>query len=124
VPNKVKKASTGAKNPRNAAEKGDVFRAVADPTRRAILDRLRTATVPVHALAVDFEMSRPAISKHLRILREAELVTEKREGRERIYELRPRPLREVATWLESYRVFWLDSLNNLKRLLEAEERSP
>lgn len=102
---------------------GDVFRAVADPTRRAILDRLRTASAPVNSLAMDFDMSRPAISKHLRILREAQLVTEAREGRERIYQLQPRPLREVASWIESYRVFWLDGLNNLKWMLEAEEKS-
>jgi DNA-binding transcriptional ArsR family regulator len=96
---------------------------VADPTRRAILDRLRTASAPVNSLAMDFDMSRPAISKHLRILRQAQLVTEEREGRERIYQLQPRPLREVAAWLESYRAFWLDGLNNLKAMLEAEETS-
>ena len=106
-----------------ASEAGDVFRAVADPTRRAILDRLRTGSAPVNSLASDFDVSRPAISKHLRILREAELVTETRDGRERLYQLRPRPLREVASWLESYRVFWLDGLNNLKQMLEAEEKS-
>lgn len=77
----------------------------------------------MNSLASDFDVSRPAISKHLRILREAELVTETRDGRERIYQLRPRPLREVASWLESYRVFWLDGLNNLKQMLEAEEKS-
>ena len=75
------------------------------------------------SLASDFDVSRPAISKHLRILREAALVTETRDGRERIYQLRPRPLREVASWLESYRVFWLDGLNNLKQMLEAEEKT-
>lgn len=116
------RASREPVEPRESRESGDVFRAVADPTRRAILDRLRTASVPVNALAADFDMTRPAISKHLRILREADLVSERRDGRERIYQLRPRPLREVASWLEAYRVFWLDGLNNLKQMLEAEEK--
>lgn len=123
MPGKTKPRLRASRSSKHTAETGDVFRAVADPTRRAILDRLRTAAVPVHALAMDFEMSRPAISKHLRILREADLVAEKRDGRERIYELRPRPLREVATWLESYRILWIDGLNNLKRMLEAEDQS-
>jgi DNA-binding transcriptional ArsR family regulator len=99
----------------------DIFRAIADPTRRAILDRLRGGPAPVNALASDFAQSRPAISKHLRVLREAKLVTEERAGRERVYQLSPRPLQTVAGWVEGYRSFWLDSLNNLKRLLEAEK---
>src|SRR5512147_1646088 len=99
----------------------DVFRAIADPTRRAILDRLRGGPAPVNALASDFAQSRPAISKHLRVLRQARLVTEERAGRERVYQLSPRPLQTVAGWVEGYRSFWLDSLNNLKRMLEAEK---
>ena len=75
----------------------------------------------MNALASDFSQSRPAISKHLRVLRVAKLVTEERAGRERIYQLSSRPLQAVAGWLEGYRAFWLDSLNNLKRMLEAEE---
>ncbi len=96
----------------------DVFRAIADPTRRAILDRLRAGPTPVNALAADFRQSRPAISKHLRVLRQARLVSEQRAGRERLYELRPRPLQQVAGWIEGYRTFWLASLDNLKRYLE------
>lgn len=96
----------------------DVFRAIADPTRRAILDRLRGGPAPVNTLARDFEQSRPAISKHLRVLREANLVAEKRAGRERYYQLEPRPLQTVAGWVEGYRGFWLTSLNQLKRYLE------
>ena len=99
----------------------DIFRAIADPTRRAILDRLRGGPAPVNSLASAFAQSRPAISKHLRVLREARLVTEERAGRERVYQLSPRPLQTVAGWVEGYRSFWLDSLNNLKRMLEAEE---
>jgi len=99
----------------------DVFRAIADPTRRAILDRLRGGPAPVNALAGAFAQSRPAISKHLRVLRDARLVTEERAGRERVYQLSPRPLQTVAGWVEGYRSFWLDSLTTLKRMLEAEE---
>jgi DNA-binding transcriptional ArsR family regulator len=96
----------------------DVFRAIADPTRRAILDRLRAGPAPVNALAADFRQSRPAISKHLRVLRRARLVVEERSGRERLYELQPKPLQQVAGWIEGYRSFWLTSLSNLKRYLE------
>jgi DNA-binding transcriptional ArsR family regulator len=96
----------------------DVFRAIADPTRRAILDRLRGGRVAVNALAAEFEQSRPAISKHLRVLREARLVHETRVGRERLYELDPAPLQRVSGWIEGYRAFWVTSLGNLKRRLE------
>ncbi|WP_437758418.1 ArsR/SmtB family transcription factor [Sorangium sp. So ce1389] len=96
----------------------DVFRAIADPTRRAILDRLRAGPAPVNALAADFALSRPAVSKHLRVLREACLVTEQRAGRERLYQLHPVPLQRVAGWIEGYRSFWQRNLDSLKRYLE------
>ncbi|MBV9945853.1 MAG: winged helix-turn-helix transcriptional regulator [Myxococcales bacterium] len=96
----------------------DVFRAIADPTRRALLDRLRAGPAAVNVLANEFEQSRPAISKHLRVLREADLVSEQRAGRERLYELRPAGLQRVAGWIEGYRSFWHVSLANLKRHLE------
>jgi DNA-binding transcriptional ArsR family regulator len=101
-----------------ARANADVFRAIADPTRRAILDRLRAGPAPAGALADDFEQSRPAISKHLKVLREAHLVTEERSGRERVYQLTPVPLQRVAGWIEGYRSFWHGSLGNLKRYLE------
>ena len=96
----------------------DVYRAIADPTRRAILDRLRAGAAPVNALAADFDQSRPSISKHLRVLRDARLVREQKVGRERLYQLDPVPLQQVAGWVEGYRGFWLTSLDNLKRHLE------
>lgn len=96
----------------------DVFRAVADPTRRAILDRLRAGPAPVNALADDFRSSRPAVSKHLRVLRQANLVTETQAGRQRLYRLTPDPLRQVAGWIEGYRAFWVTNLSQLKRYLE------
>jgi DNA-binding transcriptional ArsR family regulator len=101
-----------------ARSRPDVFRAIADPTRRAILDRLRAGPTPVNALADDFSQSRPAISKHLRVLRDARLVAEEKSGRERLYQLQPRPLQQVAGWIEGYRAFWQVSLTNLKRYLE------
>jgi DNA-binding transcriptional ArsR family regulator len=96
----------------------DVFRAIADPTRRAILDRLRAGPTPVNELAADFEQSRPAISKHLRVLRASRLVTEEKVGRARLYALNPAPLAKAAGWLEGYRAFWQRNLNSLKRYLE------
>lgn len=100
------------------AAHADVYRAIADPTRRAILDRLRVGSAPVNALAADFLQSRPAISRHLRVLRYARLVREQRHGRERRYHLTPAPLKHVAGWMEGYRAFWQTSLSNLKRHLE------
>jgi DNA-binding transcriptional ArsR family regulator len=96
----------------------DAFHAVADPTRRAILDRLRDGGAPVAAIAAGFEMSRPAVSKHLRILKQANLVAERRAGRQRIYQLAPAPLEGVFVWVETYRAFWQASLTNLKKHLE------
>ena len=99
----------------------DVFRAIADPTRRGILERLRAGASPVNALAADFRQSRPAISKHLKILRQARLVSEERDGRERRYQLQAAPLQQVSGWVEGYRSFWQLSLGNLKRYLEEEK---
>src|SRR5262245_1184479 len=96
------------------AAHADIFRAISDPTRRAILDRLRAGAAPVHALAAEFSQSRPAISKHLRVLRYARLVHEQRLGRERLYRLDPLPLQKVAGWIEGYRAFWQFSLDGLK----------
>ena len=96
------------------------FSALADPTRRAVLDLLRAGTRHAGDIARAFTVSRPAISKHLSILRRAHLVEERREGRHRLYQLNPEPLREVDTWLEQYRQFWTASLNNLKAFVEAE----
>jgi DNA-binding transcriptional ArsR family regulator len=101
-----------------ATASADVFRAIADPTRRAILDRLRAGPAAVNVLAADFSQTRPAISKHLKTLRHAGLVREHRIGREHIYELQPVPLQKVAGWIEGYRSFWHVSLGQLKRHLE------
>lgn len=104
-----------------ATQAVDVFHAVSDVTRRAILDRLREGARPVHEIASAFPVSRPAISKHLRVLHEARLVTERKEGRQRLYYLNPGPLRDMDRWLESYRNFWSMNLANLKRHVEKKE---
>src|SRR5579864_3221389 len=96
------------------------FQVLADPTRRAVLDLLRSGTQPAGQIAKAFPVSRPAISKHLRLLRRAHLVQERREGRHRFYQLNPEPLKAVDSWLEQYRVFWQTSLANLKIFVEAE----
>ncbi len=96
------------------------FQALADPTRRAVLDLLRRGSQPAGQIATSFPVSRPAISKHLRLLRRAHLVREHREGRHRVYELNPQPLRAVDSWIEQYRAFWANSLSNLKEFVEAE----
>jgi len=96
------------------------FSALADPTRRAVLDLLRKGRQPAGQIAQAFPISRPAISKHLRLLRRAHLVNEQREGRNRFYHLNPEPLRAVDSWLEQYRSFWSTSLANLKAFVETE----
>ena len=96
------------------------FRALADPTRRAVLDLLRKGAQPAGQIAGAFPVSRPAISKHLRLLRRAHLVTEHHRGRHRFYQLNPTPLKAVDSWLEHYRRFWQINLANLKRFVEGE----
>src|SRR5215831_4935784 len=97
-----------------------VFGALADPTRRAVLDLLRHGSLPAGRIAEAFPVSRPAVSKHLGLLRRARLVAERRHGRNRVYRLNPGPLRVVDTWLDHYRSFWRGSLANLKSYVEAE----
>jgi len=99
-----------------------VFAAIADPTRRAILQRLADGEVAAGHIAEAFPISRPAVSKHLRILRQAALVQEQRRGRQRVYQLNAQPLREVDGWLEQYRAFWLKNLASLKRHVEAHTK--
>jgi DNA-binding transcriptional ArsR family regulator len=105
-----------------AAHNTPVFAAIADPTRRAILQRLAAGDMAAGHIAAAFPISRPAVSKHLRILREAALVQEERRGRQRVYRLNAQPLREVDDWLEHYRVFWLKNLASLKRHVEAHSK--
>ncbi|MGH9589899.1 MAG: ArsR/SmtB family transcription factor [Terracidiphilus sp.] len=107
---------------RKATNSADViFTALSDPTRRAVLDLLRGGTLPAGEIAGVFPVSRPAVSKHLRLLRRARLVTETRRSRHRLYSLDPTPLKAVDTWLNQYRVFWAASLTSLKSVVENEK---
>ena len=94
------------------------FRAIADPTRREILGLLRSGPQTVGELARNFRTSRPAISKHLRLLRSAGLVTTQKNGAAHICRLNARPLRTVSLWLREYEVFWNESLRGLKNYVE------
>ena len=96
------------------------FAALADPTRRAVLDLLRAGSLSAGQIAHAFPVSRPAISKHLRLLRRARLVEQRRLGRLRLYSLNPDPLKAVDSWLERYRSFWSANLASLKRFVESE----
>ena len=100
------------------------FSALADPTRRAVLDLLRQGSQPAGRIAQAFPVSRPAISRHLRLLRRAHLVQEHRQGRNRLYRLNPEPLRAVDRWLEQYRSFWEANLAGLKAFLETDSAVP
>ena len=104
------------------------FGALADPTRRAILERLARGEATVGELARPFRVSRPAISKHLRVLERAGLVQRERDGRVSRCELDAAPLREADAWVERYRVFWEGRLDSLARYVErrsaANEKSP
>lgn len=98
-----------------------VFRAISDPIRREILDILRSKDLPAGEIAERFPVSRPAISRHLRVLRGAGLVTENRVAQARIYSLNPAPLAQIDRWLAEYRVFWAARLHDLKDFVESEE---
>jgi DNA-binding transcriptional ArsR family regulator len=101
-------------------QSGAVFRAIADPTRREILGLLRGRRRTVGEIAANFRTSRPAISKHLRLLRSVGLVITRREGTARICELNAKPLRAVGDWLRAYEAFWGESLRSLKRYVEED----
>jgi len=98
-----------------------VFRAIADPTRRQILRLLREGPRAVGEIAGNFRTSRPAISKHLRLLRSAGLVVARQRGTSNICELNSRPLKAVDVWLRDYRVFWKDTLRDLKQYVEEDQ---
>ncbi|MCA9255027.1 MAG: winged helix-turn-helix transcriptional regulator, partial [Phycisphaerales bacterium] len=87
-----------------------VFRAISDPTRRAILDLLAAGERAVSDLLKPFRMTQPAVSQHLRVLREAGLVSERREGRRRVYKLEAEPIRAVYDWAAHYERFWTRKL--------------
>ena len=99
------------------------FSVLAEPTRRRILDLLRERARPVNELVELLGISQPGVSKHLRVLREAELVSVRRDAQRRWYELRAEPLTEIDAWLEPYRRIWSDRLDDLERHLDRKETS-
>lgn len=96
----------------------DVFQAIADPTRREIIGLLAGQSMNLNAVAEQFEISRPAVSKHIKILTECGLVTIKQEGRERLCQANFRKLNEVSTWVEQYSRFWESKLDALEQYLD------
>jgi len=100
----------------------DVFAAIGHPARRRMLDLLLESDRSVNRIAGHFQMSRPAVSQHLRVLLDAGLVTEERHGRERRYRLVPARLSPVRDWIARYEQFWDDRLKRLQELVE--KKSP
>ena len=90
-----------------------VFAALADPTRRRLLELLAAGERSAGSLAAEFGISRPGVSRHLRVLREAGLVRERGDGRRRLYSVDPAPLAEVEDWLDRWRGFWAQRLDAL-----------
>lgn len=95
----------------------DIFQAIADPTRRAILTLIALQAMTPNAIAEHFDTSRQAISKHLRILTECELVQQKQEGREIYYQLEVKKMKELDKWLEKFRKIWENRFNELDKVL-------
>ncbi len=106
------------------ARESDVFDAVAHPVRRQILVLLREGARPAGELAKPFAMSLPAVAQHLAVLREAELVATARRGKNVIYVLNPRPLRELFEWVDAFAGFWNAKLDALEAYLDASEPKP
>ena len=95
----------------------DIFQAIADPTRRAIIALIAVQAMTPNALAENFHTSRQAISKHLRILTECELVKQEQQGREIYYQLELKKMKEIDKWLEQYRKIWESQFNQLDKVL-------
>ena len=99
----------------------DVFQAIADPTRREIIHLIARKPLPLNSIAENFEVSRPAISKHIKILTECGIVTIHTRGRERYCEAKLQRLAEVSQWVDHFRVFWNQKLDALGEFLEKDE---
>lgn len=97
-----------------------IFRALSDPTRRAILSRLAAGEAQVGDIAARFRVTAPAISRHLKVLEDAGLVARRAEAQRRIISLNPQALREASRWVDQYRSFWDASLDRLETLLVNE----
>jgi DNA-binding transcriptional ArsR family regulator len=95
----------------------DVFQAIADPTRRAIINMIANQPMNLNTVAEQFDVSRPAISKHIKILTQCGLITINQQGRERYCEAKLQKLNEVSEWVEQYRTFWNNKLDALENFL-------
>ena len=100
----------------------DVFQAIADPTRRAIIGLVANSDLNLNGLAENFEISRPAISKHVKILEECGLVIVHKKGRERFCTANLEPLNEVSEWIEKYKAFWGNHLDALEDIISKDPR--
>jgi DNA-binding transcriptional ArsR family regulator len=100
------------------------FNVIAEPSRLSILDELRHGEQMVSALVEKLEMSQPAVSKQLRVLRDAGLVSVRPDGQRRLYSVRPKPLIELDAWLEPYRQMWTESLDRLEAHLTESQTTP
>jgi DNA-binding transcriptional ArsR family regulator len=101
----------------------DVFQAIADPTRRAIIALVALQAMTPNAIAEHFDTTRQAVSKHLRILAECELVTQKQQGREIYYQLQSNKMREIDQWLNQFREIWEDRFDNLDKYLAKVQKN-
>lgn len=100
------------------ATRRDVFQAIADPTRREIINLVAQQEMNLNAIAQNFDVSRPAISQHIKILIECGLINIKQKGRERYCEVQLEPLNEVAEWVEQYRLMWQERHDRLELMLK------
>tara|TARA_Y100001933_G_scaffold35841_1_gene30858 strand:- start:571 stop:885 length:315 start_codon:yes stop_codon:yes gene_type:complete len=101
-------------------DRPDIFRAIADPTRRQILALLSEGAMTVGDVADRFDMTRPAVAKHLKVLSDGGLISVEARGRERFNRLNAAPLKQVADWVSRFDAFWDDKLNKLKEEVEKE----
>ena len=102
----------------------DVFQAIADPTRRDIINLIAYKPLNLNSIADNFEVSRPAISQHIKILMECGLIEMKKQGRERYCEAKLDQLNEVSQWIEQYRKLWADKFNRMDEILEELKNKP
>lgn len=101
----------------------DAFQAIADPTRREIIGMLSYEPMNINELSEKFQMTRPGVAKHIKVLKECGVVRIEKKGRESYCHAKLDALAEVAIWVSQYRMFWNDSLDHLERLLNEEDKS-
>jgi DNA-binding transcriptional ArsR family regulator len=101
----------------------DVFQAIADPTRRAILVLVATQSMTAGAIASNFDTARPTVSKHLQILTECELLEQEQKGREVVYSLNSKKMKEIADFIDPFRKIWDDRLNKLEAVMKKYKKA-